>query len=296
MIPSLSVVINTKNAASTLERCLYSLKPVAREIVVMDMHSTDATAEIAEKFGAQFFLHEDTGYVEPARNAAIAKATGEWVLVVDADEALSEGLAERLPGLVKKPDVQAYFLPRKNIIFDQVAHTGWWPDYQLRLFRRGSVVWSPEIHSVPKATGKIAYLPPEEELALIHYNYASIDEYIDRAQRYAGIIANQERRETIPDPLEAFFAELLARYYSWEGYRDGRHGEFLSVLQGCTKVLEAAKIWEQRDFAESKKNPRLSEVLERFALEARWWEAKARVDAATGPAKWWWKIRQALRT
>lgn len=297
MKSTLSVVINTKNAAGTLERCLISIKGIAHEIVIMDMHSTDATIEIATMFDARIFFHEDTGYVEPARNAAIAEAKSDWILVLDADEALSPGLGEELPQLLEKAEVDAYFLPRENIIFGKAVHTGWWPDYQLRLFRRGAVDWPPEIHSVPKVTGKAVYLPPDQKKSITHFNYVDVDAFIDRAQRYAAITAAQQTKKNTgtPDPLERFFQELITRYYAWEGIKDGFHGEFLSVLQGCAQVFEAAKIWEHRGFTDKKKPPKLSAVLEEYAKDARWWEAKLAMESSRGVTRWLWRLRLALR-
>jgi glycosyltransferase involved in cell wall biosynthesis len=295
MTPSLSIVINTKNAAATLERCLYSVKPIAAEIIVMDMNSSDATLEIAEKFAAKIYHHDDAGYADPARNAALAKATKDWILVIDADEELPEALQQKIPQLLDEESINGYSLPRQNLIFGQVASAGWWPDYQLRLFRRGQAHWPAEVHSLAQVTGKTVYLPAKPENAFVHYNYASIDEYIDRGQRYASYIAEQFREENVPDPLETFFGELLTRYYAWEGFHAGRHGEYLSVLQSCTKVIEAAKVWERKGFPERKKNPKLSTILARVAGDARWWEAKLRREKSHGLARLYWRLRMALR-
>lgn len=297
MKSSLSVVVNTKNVAGTLERCLRSVTEVSDEIVVMDMNSQDATLDIAKMFSARIFFHEDTGYVEPARNAAIARAKSDWVLVLDADEELSPGLKDKLPILLSAEETSAYFLPRQNIIFGKVAHTGWWPDYQLRLFRNGSVDWPAQIHSVPKVAGKAVYLPADEKESIIHYNYADVDEFIDRAQRYAAISASgkSKKDESTPDPLDAFFEELITRYYAWDGHHDGFHGEFLSVLQGCASVFEAAKIWEHRGFTDKKKPPKLSHLLDKYAQDARWWEAKLASERSHGAKRWIWRLRMALR-
>ncbi len=294
MKPNLSLVVNTKNAAGTLERCLHSAKEVVDEIVVMDMHSTDATTDVAAMFDARVFFHDDVGYVEPARNAAIAAASGDWILILDADEILSEQLRDQLIKLISDPEADAYFLPRQNIIFGKFMHTGWWPDYQLRLFRRDAVTWLPQIHSVPKVSGKAIYLPPDEKVAIIHYNYNGIDEYWDRAQRYAAIVAaqNATAADKDLDPLGAFFTELLNRYYAQSGCQDGRHGEFLSILQGCTSVMEVAQSWEHRGFADKNEPPKLSAILQKYARDARWWEAKREYEQSSGLRRWLAKIKQ----
>src|SRR5688500_1083795 len=98
-ITMLSVVINTKNSERTLKAALDSVQ-FATEIIVMDMHSKDDTTKIAEKAKAKVFTHPDVGYVEPARNAAIAKATHDWVFILDADEVVPEKLAKVLGEIV----------------------------------------------------------------------------------------------------------------------------------------------------------------------------------------------------
>ncbi len=292
---SLSVVINTKNAASMLERCLKSVKFLAAEIIVMDMNSTDATLAIAEKFSAKVYHHEDAGYADPARNAALAKATQDWILVVDADEEIPNPLREKLPDLLADTTVNGYFLPRQNLIFGQVASAGWWPDYQLRLFRRGTVNWPPEVHGVAQVTGKTIYLPAKPEFSFLHYNYATIDEFIDRGQRYANYIAQQHQEQPVPDPLTVFFDELLTRYYAGDGFSAGRHGEFLSLLQAAVRVIETAKIWELQVFPAKKRNPLLSQILTQVASDAHWWEAKIQREKSHGLARWYWRMRMAIK-
>src|SRR3989337_4151360 len=97
----ISVVINTLNEEKNLPRAIASIKGLADEIIVVDMQSDDNTKEVAEKLGALVYDHKRTGYVEPARNFAISKASGDWVLVLDADEEVPPKLREKLRLLVK---------------------------------------------------------------------------------------------------------------------------------------------------------------------------------------------------
>ena len=96
----ISVVINTYNEEKNISRCLESVKGFADEIIVVDMHSADKTVEIAKKYGAQVFEHEYTRYVEPARNFALSRATGDWILLIDADEELSGTLRKKLEEII----------------------------------------------------------------------------------------------------------------------------------------------------------------------------------------------------
>ena len=113
----ISVVVNTWNEEKNMGRCLESVKEFAEEIVVCDMESTDKTVEIAKKLGAKVYSHKLTYYVEPARNFAVSKATGSWILVLDADEELSGSLTRKLKVVAKEDKVDYVEIPRKNIIF-----------------------------------------------------------------------------------------------------------------------------------------------------------------------------------
>lgn len=293
--PTLSVVINTKNSATTLKACLQSVKRIADEIIVMDMHSDDDTVRIAKSFQAKVFYHKDVGYVEPARNAAIAKASGDWVLILDSDETIPPSLAKLIrDDLLIDPKADAYFLPRKNIIFGKWVKTGWWPDHVLRLFKPNLVEWSNEIHSIPKISGTIERLPEKESLAIVHENYQSVDQFIDRAQKYGRIVAHEqkEKKTSIGDPLQNFFSEFLRRYFQWEGVNDGAHGYYLSLLQAMTAILESAYQWEAKDFSGGTHKPHVGDMLQRMADEARYWELTQKVNNSSGLARLYWKLRR----
>lgn len=114
----LSVVVNTKNSSTTLESTLKSAS-FADEIVIVDMHSSDNTKEIAKKYTNKIFDYQDVGFVEPARNFAIKKTTGDWIFILDADEEISDGLKKQIPSLITK-NVDIYDVPRKKYHFQQV--------------------------------------------------------------------------------------------------------------------------------------------------------------------------------
>lgn len=290
-IARLSLVVNTRNAGATLAACLQSAKALVEEIIVMDMESDDDTPAIAKAHGATLLRHPNVGYVEPARNAALAAAHGDWILLLDADEELHGDLAARIPDLIADTEVDAYYLPRQNIIFGRPVRSGWWPDYQLRLFRAGTVDWPTTIHGRPTVRGKTRELPPEASNSIIHHNYDTLDAYIDRAQRYSAIESATEA------PLPAhFFApfldELIRRYYHWDAWHDGRHGQALALLQGWQAALVALRRWEAHDFSEGDAmGPALSRLLTHAAADARYWEARARWEKASVRTRWYWQLR-----
>jgi glycosyltransferase involved in cell wall biosynthesis len=248
----LSAVVNTYNEEATIARALRSVAPYVDEIVVVDMGSKDATRTRAKAYTSRIFKHPYVGYVEPARNFAIKKATGDWILLLDADEVLPESLGLKLRKLAES-DVDYYRLPRKNIIFGSwITHTGWWPDYTIRLFKKDAVSWNDEIHSVPITYGKGADLPSDEAHALTHYHYVSIDQYLERLARYTTQEAKQLAESGKTFQWERLFVspanEFFTRFFAWEGYKDGVHGLALSLLQSFSMLIVEVKLWELGKF------------------------------------------------
>lgn len=245
----ISAVLVVKDEEENIEECLSSVKAFADEIVVVDDGSNDKTVEIAKKFTDKIYHHESLGYVEPARNFAISKATGDWILILDADEEISSGLGKKLEEVVKNNTAEVVWIPRKNIIFNKWIknNKGWWPDYNPRFFKKGAVVWQDKIHSKPEIKGKEMQLLAEEDLAIIHKNYKTVSDFVSRMNRYTDIESAEETvdwRNFVKDQNN----ELLSRLFAREGYKDGIHGLFLSYLESFYFVVVAAKIWEKKGF------------------------------------------------
>jgi len=295
----LSVVINTLNEEKNLPRCLKAVRGWVDEIVVVDMHSEDKTRQIAKKAGARVYKHKRTGYVEPARNFAISKAKGEWILVVDADEVVSGGLKKRIDKIIKKPGADYYRVPRKNIIFGKwIKHSRWWPDYNIRFFRKGFVDWSEIIHSVPVTTGKGADLEAKEENALVHYHYESIEQFVVRmnnyTSRHAELLVKDGYKFDWSDLVRKPGGEFLSRYFAGEGYKDGVHGLALAGLQALSELVLYLKVWQKEGFSE--KGGRLGEVvdeLKRMEREMDYWEADALIKSGRGGV--WQRVKRKFR-
>jgi len=252
----ITVVINTLNEENNLPRALSSVKKIAKEIVVCDMHSTDNTQKIAKEAGAKVYEHKKTGYVEPARNYAISKAKEEWILILDADEQLPKDLAEKLLKIAEgKKSADYYRLPRKNIIFNKwIKHSRWWPDYNIRFFKKGHVSWSEIIHSVPITTGRGLDLEAKEVNALTHYHYESIEQFIQRLNRYTTQHARVKTKEGYKfkwqDLIKKPADEFLSRYFQGQGYKDGLHGLALASLQSVSELVLYLKLWQSEKFSE----------------------------------------------
>ncbi|HEX8422020.1 MAG TPA: glycosyltransferase family 2 protein, partial [Pyrinomonadaceae bacterium] len=176
-----SVVVNTKNEEQSLDRCLRSVA-WADEIIVLDMNSDDETVAIARRHTDKVFSCPDFGYVEPARNLAISHATGDWVLVLDADEIVPPRLAANIRKIIaESEDYALVAIPRRNYIGDYaIRNSGWGADHQPRLFRQGRVRWTDAIHTWPQIDGEVRYLNPDSGYYIKHYNYENLSDFVER--------------------------------------------------------------------------------------------------------------------
>lgn len=267
---NISAVVNTRNEENNIEECLKTLQ-FTDEIIVVDMESTDSTKNIAKKYTDKVFDTKMVGFVEPARNFAISKAIGEWILIVDADERIPKTLANKLIEITQGNETDFVRIPRKNIIFGQwTQHSRWWPDYNIRFFKKGSVQWQDEIHSIPVTTGIGINLDADETLAIEHHHYNNIDEYFERALRYS----TQQAKELIgsgykfdaKDLIAKPISEFISRFFAGEGYKDGLHGLVLAFLQMFSVMLIYLKVW-QTEGHEPKTAGALSPIWQKLFLE-----------------------------
>ncbi|MFH0702202.1 MAG: glycosyltransferase family 2 protein [bacterium] len=244
----ISAIIHTYNSEKYLEECLQSVSSVD-EIIICDMYSTDRTIKIAEKFGCKIIYHENIGFADPARNFAISHAANEWILVVDSDEIIPKELLEYLREMIKRQDCpDVFFIPRKNILLGKFL-LSWYPNSILRFFRKDSVSFSPHVHCIPEIYGKIHKINPKQtQLAIIHYNYDSIESFISRMNKYTTLELEKFKiRKTkfsiILAVLRAF-GEFLKRYFLKGGFKDGQHGFIFAVLMAFYKFIALIKLWE----------------------------------------------------
>lgn len=293
------MVINTLNEEKNLPRAIASVRKIADEVVVVDMHSDDRTAEIAKKAGAKVYEYERIGYVEPARNYALRKALSEYILVLDADEELPNSLAIKLKKIANSEASADYYrIPRKNIIFGKwIEHTGWWPDYNIRFFKRGAVVWSEIIHSVPETRGKGLDLTADVQNAIVHHNYRSLEQYLERMNRYTSIEALDLIKGSYKfiwtDLLKKPMAEFLRRYFADRGYKDGAHGLALSLLQAFSELILYIKVWQNEKFKEQHVSLKESvKFLSELEKDLDYWKFESLIREGGGLKE---RIRRKLR-
>lgn len=249
--PLISAVINVRNEAENLDKCLKSIRLFADEIIVVDMNSTDNSQQIALKYGAKVYPYRWLKYVEPARNFGLSKTTGKWIILLDPDEYLNKSLKRELKKITERSDVNWVKIPRKNIIFNKwMRHSRCWPDYLIRFFKKGTVSWKKEIHSQPVTEGPGLTILDSEKLAIRHQNYTSISHYVIQAIRYSGIQADELKNSgykvKISDLILKPIQEYNSRFYFAEGYKDGVHGLIFSILQAFSIALVYIRLWEKQ--------------------------------------------------
>lgn len=245
----ISAVINTYNAEKDLEQVLTALEAFD-EIVVCDMESTDATRSIAQRHGCKIvtFPRGQHRIVEPARNFAVSQASSPWVLVVDADEIVTDELRQYLYQRLEEPDLPAgFFIPRHNMFMGQfLGKRG--TDHQLRFFKRQGLYWPETIHSVPHVEGRIEKIPSNDRnIQLVHLADETMAESFEKYNRYTSyeVIKKQHKHYSalalVYRPLWRFLRSYLLKGDVWRG----RRGLLHSLMAGLYQFMLVSKIIEK---------------------------------------------------
>ncbi len=286
----ISVVITTiAGEEKYLDSCLNSVKNLVDEIIVVDMSSEGKIKEIANKFKAKVFKHDFVNYVEPVRNFGISKATGDWILILDPDEEISTSLLECLKRIVtdNSNNVDFVRIPRENIVFGKVLeYSRWWPDYNIRFFKKGKVSWDEVIHTVPMTEGNGIDLEAKNEFAITHHHYESIEQFVERMNRYTTVQAKLKAESYSFNPLDLISkpsGEFLSRYFAGAGYKDGVHGLAISSLQAVSELILYLKIWGIQKFED--KNLKVDDIiaeLDKTKKEFSYWQNDTKVNENGG--------------
>lgn len=253
--PRISVVVNTLNEEGNLPYTLRSVQSWVDEIVVVDMHSDDRTVAVARSFGARVYMHERVGFADPARAFAIAQCTGEWILILDADELVPAPTSRTLREIARKGDHDVIKIPWLNYISGSpLMHTGWGPSQEkhYRFFRKGFLEATSDVHRFlkPAPAARVLVLPYRPEHVIVHFNCRDVTEFIDKLNRYTTIEATQARargeRSTASRALFQAMKTFLGRYLYPKGYRDGWRGFYFSLFMACYRLMIHAKMEELR--------------------------------------------------
>ncbi|HEX7385663.1 MAG TPA: glycosyltransferase family 2 protein [Castellaniella sp.] len=241
---TLSVVIITKNEAAHIEACLDSVA-FADEIVVLDSGSTDATCELARARGARVEVSDDWPGFGPQKNRALALATGDWILSLDADERVPDDLAQEICRTVSASQANGYRMARLSSFCGRpILHSGWWPDYVLRLFRRGAGQFSDDqVHEHVQVPGKVDTLAAH----LLHDPYRSLEHFIDKLNRYSTDGALKAyakgRRTTVLGPFGHASWTFIRHYLLRRGFLDGWQGLVLAGMAATGSFYRYAKLY-----------------------------------------------------
>jgi len=270
---NLSAIVITKNAGNKIKDCLESLK-FADEIIVIDAGSTDATKDIAMKAGVKFFRVDNTGYSH-SRNTGAQKATGEWLLYIDADERITPELKKTISVIARSLEsaegrrgnldsktglprsatelamtFQSYKIFRKNIILGHwLRHGGWWPDPVHRLIKKSALKeWRGELHEYPVVGGDVGII----DEPIIHLSKDSISEMVKNSRQFAPIEAELKLKAGHP-PVKiyhfvlAMWREFWTRGILKAGWLDGVVGIIEIFYQMFHQFTVYSILWQMQN-------------------------------------------------
>ncbi|HOB61835.1 MAG TPA: glycosyltransferase family 2 protein [Candidatus Competibacteraceae bacterium] len=245
----LSVFITTYNNGRTLTACLESIK-WADEIILLDSFSTDDTLAIAQRYGARVSQHKFMGY-GPQKRMALAATTHHWVLLLDADEALSPMLQTEIRQLLERgPAADGYEIPRQEQMFWRMYNPATRMNHYLRLFdkRKGEIDQMP-IHAAPKVHGAIVRL----KAPLYHYGETDIHTKVEKINAYStGLVMDKLKRQRWGIPLIMLLYPPLffVRSYLFKrNFLNGWAGFINSAIAAFYVFLKYAKLYEHHQFA-----------------------------------------------
>ena len=243
----LSGVVICCNEEEKIDAALSSLQAVSDEIVVVDSFSSDGTEAICRRYTDRFLQRRWSGYRDQKRFAT-SQASFDWVLSLDADEVLSPELeAEvRLWKSGKEDGIDGYYLCRKTFFLGRwIEHTTWYPDWQMRLFRRSAGQWEGgRVHESFRVKGPTGRLSED----LHHYTYASLTEYLQQLERFTNLAAADYFDSGVrAGPVKLLLyppLEFLRNYVLRRGFQDGVPGLAVSVLSAVSTFFKYLKLWE----------------------------------------------------
>jgi glycosyltransferase involved in cell wall biosynthesis len=253
----ISAKINVYNEEDNIAAVCESLDFVD-EIVIVDSDSTDRTVEIARRYTDKIFNHPFRGYKDK-HEFSDSKTTGDWILWMDADEVVTPELKASMQALRERdpaslPD--GFRIARRTQYLGRwIAHSGWYPDYQMRLYRKAASYWdgvSP--HEVAHVRGRVEILPGE----LLHYTKRDLSEHHAVMDRYTTLAAEylfkHGKRVRAVDLFVVPIAAFIRTYLFKQGFRDGAQGLIIAMQTAYSVFLKFAKVWERQQANSSNEN------------------------------------------
>lgn len=243
-MPRLSAIVITKNEARNIEACLDSVA-FCDERIVVDGGSDDGTAALAEAKGARVTIASEWRGFGPQKNIALSLATGDWVLSLDADERVSEKLAGEIKRAMAEAGADGYEMPRLSTFCGKpMLHSGWYPDYVLRLFRRGRGRFSDDlVHERVLCHGQVRRLSEP----LTHHPVLRLEDSLSRMDRYstarAEMIVSSGRSVSFFTGILRGWWTFIQTYFIRLGFLDGREGFLLAVANAEGTYYRYMKAW-----------------------------------------------------
>lgn len=243
----ITVAIITFNEERNIDRCITSVKDIADEILVVDSFSTDKTKEICLSKGVRFVENPFKGHIEQ-KNFALNLATHDYILSLDADEALSTELINQIKSIKSKFEFDGYEFNRlTNYAGFWVRHCGWYPDTKLRLIKKDSAIWggtNPHDILIPNSNTQIKKLSGD----LLHYSYDSISSHITQTNKFTTIAAKEAYARGIKSSVVKIVTrpilKFLRDYFFKLGILDGRYGFIICYINALSAFLKYSKIYE----------------------------------------------------
>ena len=243
-MPQLSVVIITFNEEKNIERCLLSVQGIADDIVVLDSFSSDQTETICKKYKVNFISRKWEGY-SPSKNFANAQAKHDWILSLDADEALSDELKKSILELKAKQELgTAAFNRVTNYCGSWIKHGGWYPDTKIRLFDRRITQWTGIIHEELSFSKQVNIQHLKGDC--LHYSYYTIEQHYQQAEKFTTIAAKdlfeQNKKASgvklYISPVVKFFRDYIFKL----GFMDGAAGFTVARISAYATYLKYKKL------------------------------------------------------
>ncbi len=253
---TITVVISARNEETKIGRCLSSVHQLADEIIVIDNESSDQTHAIAKQFTSLIFERKNNLMLNVNKNYGFSKAKSDWILSLDADEVIPLELSKEIKTILAQSNnhvsqIYGYWIARKNILFGKwIQHGLWWPDEQLRLFRRGRGSFPCQhVHEYINVDGPTAHLAN----AFVHHNYETISQFIykmDTIYTESEVVKLIDSKYQLAwyDALRFPISDFIKIYFAQAGYKDGLHGLVLSMLQSFYSFIVFVKLWERQKF------------------------------------------------
>jgi len=243
----LSAVVVTFNEERNIGRCLESLRAVADEIVVVDSFSTDNTEAICKQHNAKFIQRKWEGY-SATKNFANNAASHDWILSIDADEALSEELRKSIVEVKLQDKPPACSFNRlTNYCGKWIRHAGWYPDVKVRIFDRRTASWQGSIHEELRFTTRpfpITHLEGD----LLHYSYYTVDEHLKQTEKFTTLAAQSlfesGKRSNVFKLYTSPAAKFVQSYFLRLGVLDGYYGYKVSSISAYSNFLKYRKLMQ----------------------------------------------------